>query len=77
MNEGGCLITLIGFILAAGLIFGVVAIGWWLWGLVAVGVFSLPALTYWQFYGLYWLCGFLFRGGATSVAKIAAEWSKK
>lgn len=28
------------------------AIGVWLWGIIAVSIFGLPALTYWQFYGL-------------------------
>ena len=27
-------------------------IGVWLWGAIAVGVFGLPALTFWKFVGL-------------------------
>jgi len=35
-------------------------IGCWLWGVIAVGVFGLPALTFWQFYGLMILIHILF-----------------
>lgn len=28
------------------------AIGCWLWGAILVPVFGLPALTYWQFFGI-------------------------
>ena len=28
------------------------AIGCWLWGLLIVPVFGLPALTFWQFFGI-------------------------
>ena len=76
MRENGCLFAVLAFIMAIGVIFGLAAIGWWLWGLIAVGIFALPALTYWQFFGLYWLCGLLFRGGA-GASKIVTEWSKK
>ena len=27
----------------------------WLWGIIAVGVFGLPSLTFWQMFGLVWL----------------------
>lgn len=27
-------------------------VGVWLWGVIMVGIFGLPALTFWQFYGL-------------------------
>ena len=27
-------------------------LGLWLWGVIAVGVFGLPALTFWKFVGL-------------------------
>lgn len=27
----------------------------WLWGIIAVGIFGLPALTFWQMFGLVWL----------------------
>lgn len=31
------------------------AIGWWLWGWIAVGALKLPQLTYLQFVGLMFL----------------------
>lgn len=35
-------------------------IGCWLWGVIAVGVFGLPSLTFWQFCGLMGLIHILF-----------------
>lgn len=40
------------FLIALVLLLIVAAVGVWLWGLIAVNIFGLPALTYWQFYGL-------------------------
>lgn len=37
-------------------------IGVWLWGLIMVDVFGLPALTFWQFYGLIILLRILLPG---------------
>ena len=58
--EGGCLVVILAFILTIGMIFGFIGIAYWLWGAIAVAVFSLPALTYWQIAGLYWLIHILF-----------------
>ena len=35
------------------------AVGCWLWGIIAVGIFNFPALTFWQFYGLQVLISIL------------------
>lgn len=46
------------------------AIGCWLWGLIMVPVFGLPALGYWQMFGLMWLLRLLFgRSGSYSSSK--------
>lgn len=37
-------------IVALFVIFNVVAV--WLWGIIAVGIFGLPALNFWQMLGL-------------------------
>ena len=31
------------------------AIGCWIWGMIMVGVFGLPNLSFWQMYCLMWL----------------------
>lgn len=53
MGCGG-LILIILLILA--IFFGLCCLAWWiewlLWGAIAVNVFSLPALTFWQMAGL-------------------------
>lgn len=52
------------FILIMILLFGLfcleAAIGVWLWGIIMVGVFGLPSLTFWQFIGLQILIYILF-----------------
>lgn len=52
-------------IIGLGLGFGIIclgnAFGLWLWKLIAVGVFGLKDLTFWQFFGLTLLCNYLFK----------------
>lgn len=36
------------------------AVGCWLWGLIMVPIFNLPALSYWEIFGLMWLLRLLF-----------------
>lgn len=50
-----CLTLIIAFFLFLLFAFIGAAIACWLWGIVMVGVFGLPALTYWQMYALIWL----------------------
>lgn len=35
------------------------AIAVWLWGIIAVGIFGLPALSFWQMFGLKILLGWI------------------
>lgn len=65
----GCGMTIALVLIAIGLIFFTVWIGWLLWGAIAVGIFSLPTLTYWQFWGLFILCNILFKAISTSFGK--------
>ena len=44
-------------------------IGVWLWGLIMVNIFGLPALTFWQFYGLMILLHILLPGHGTRIKK--------
>lgn len=54
-------LTVLGGLLLAAVLFVLyTAVGLWLWNVIAVAVFGLPTLTFWQFYGLMWLCKFLF-----------------
>ena len=64
---GGCLVVFIVIFLS---LFIYAAIGCWLWGLIMVPVFGLPALGYWQMFGLMWLLRMLFgRSGNYSSSK--------
>lgn len=64
---GGCLVVFIVIFLS---LFIYAAIGCWLWGLIMVPVFGLPALGYWQMFGLMWLLRLLFgRSGSYSSSK--------
>ena len=71
VKEIGAIIggTILGIILV--LVFGLLFawIGVWLWGIIAVGVFGLPALTFWQFYGLIILMRILFPVSTTTGKK--------
>ena len=44
-------------------------IGVTLWGLIMVNIFGLPALTFWQFYGLMVLLHILLPGRGVSTNK--------
>ena len=39
---------------------------YFIWPYIAVAVFNLPALTWWQAVLLAWLCGLLFRSGEST-----------
>ena len=34
----------------------------WLWNWIAVGLFGAPVITFWQAFGIGWLCNLLFGG---------------
>lgn len=53
--KAGCLVGLIMLPIIILLSFLTAGIATWLWGLIVVPVFGLPALGYWQMFGLIWL----------------------
>jgi hypothetical protein len=64
----GCA-TIIGIILlVAALIFLGPVITMWLWNWIAVDLFTLPVIGYWEAWGLTWLCHILF-GHTVTVKK--------
>lgn len=65
-NDIGCGGAIVLLLFAIGLLFFMNWIGWLLWGAIAVAIFSLPALSYWQFWGLSILCHILFVGSKVS-----------
>ena len=44
-------------------------LAWWLWGIVAVGYFALPALSFWQIFALRALLYFIAPVGISSVTR--------
>lgn len=44
-------------------------LAWWLWGIVAVGYFSLPALSFWQILGLRALLYFIAPVGISATTR--------
>ena len=60
----------VGFIILALIVNLILAaIGVWLWKVIIVAVFGLPALTYWQFYGLLVLIRILLPKSRVKVKK--------
>ena len=39
-----------------------------LWNWVMVDLFSAPVVSFWQMFGLNWLCGLLFRRSNSSIS---------
>lgn len=62
-KNDGILILLLELIIVVLLLFLLVGVATWLWGIIMVGVFSLPALTYWQMWGLQFLIWILIPTG--------------
>ena len=61
VNFNKWLVGCLGFILLAILSVIIYAgIGCWLWNLIMVPVFALPALHYWQMYGIMILARMIF-----------------
>ena len=48
--------------------FLLVGVATWLWSVIMVGIFGLPALTYWQMWGLQFLIWILIPTGK-SISK--------
>lgn len=64
------------FILGIILFLLVLAVGCWLWGVIAVSIFGLPELTYWQFAGLYVICNMLFNYGSNDSNELKTALEK-
>ena len=60
-DSEGCAWILLAAVLIIALAFLNPVIVMWLWNWIAVELFTLPAIGYWQAFGLHWLCGILFR----------------
>ena len=55
----GCVTIILTFIIG---IFLYPAIEMWLWNKFLIDVFpTIPAITYWQMFGINWLCSLLFK----------------
>jgi hypothetical protein len=61
---GVIILTIVGFALIMLLEAGIAI---WLWDIIMVDIFNLPALTYWEMYGLIWLINILFGGIHTKI----------
>lgn len=62
MNDNdGCLWAIFAVILLIALMFISPWIEMMLWNWVMVDLFAMPTVTFWQMFGLNWLCGLLFR----------------
>lgn len=44
-------------------------LAWWLWGIVAVGYFALPALSFWQILGLRVMLYFIIPTRLSPIAR--------
>lgn len=62
MNDNdGCLRAVLAVILVIALMFISPWIEMMLWNWVMVDLFTMPTVTFWQMFGLNWLCDLLFR----------------
>ena len=64
----GCLWGVLGAILVVALMFLSPWIEMMLWNWVMVDLFAMPTVTFWQMFGLNWLCGLLFRRTNPSIS---------
>lgn len=63
---GSILLTLVVAAIAF-MLFGWVAL--MLWDAIAVAIFNLPELSFWQMYGLIWLVHIIFPWASTTITK--------
>lgn len=59
-SDSGCGWWIAGVLLVIALIFIGPLVTMWLWNWIAVDLFSLPVIGYWEAFGLEWLCQVLF-----------------
>lgn len=67
-DNNGCLWAVLAVILLIVLMFISPWIEMMLWNWVMVDLFSMPTVTFWQMFGLNWLCGLLFRRTTPSIS---------
>lgn len=67
--KAGCLAGLLAIPFIVLLSFLTAGIATWLWGLIVVPVFGLPALGYWQMFGLIWLLRLILPTSVSSSGK--------
>lgn len=67
-NEG-CLWAILAVVLIIALMFISPWIEMLLWNWVIVDLFAMPTVTFWQMFGLNWLCGLLFRRSSNISTK--------
>lgn len=65
----GCLLAILAIILIIALMFICPWIEMMLWNWVMVDLFAMPTVTFWQMFGLNWLCGLLFRRSSNISTK--------
>lgn len=65
----GCLSVILAVVFYIVLSFATAGIGMWLWGAIMVPVFGLPALSYWQTFGLIWLFRIVMPNYVSSSSK--------
>lgn len=68
-DEIGCGAAILIALLLIGLLFLGPVITMWLWNWIAVELFALPYIGYWQAFGLQWLCHILFGHTVTVRSK--------
>lgn len=68
-DEIGCGAAILIIIGLVALLFLGPAITMWLWNWIAVSLFGLPVIGYWQAFGLQWLCHILFGHTVTVRSK--------
>jgi hypothetical protein len=59
-SDSGCGWLIAGVLFVIALIFVGPMVMMWLWNWLAVDLFSLPVIGYWEAFGLEWLCQILF-----------------
>lgn len=59
-SDSGCGWIIACVLLVIALIFVGPLVMMWLWNWLAVDLFSLPVIGYWEAFGLEWLCQILF-----------------
>lgn len=58
---------IIEFIISLPISFLIVAVLMWLWNGLAVALFPLPVITYWQAWGIYILSNILFKNSSKRI----------